>query len=53
VEQRTIGSDQVSAIGLGLMGMSEFYGAAERTQSLQVIHHALDQGINSLDRADI
>jgi len=53
MKQRTIGGDRVSAIGLGLMGMSEFYGAADRAQSLGVIHHALDHGVNLLDTADM
>lgn len=53
MKQRAIGSDQVSAIGLGLMGMSEFYGASDRAQSIRVIHHALDHGVNFLDTADM
>lgn len=53
MKQRTIGAAQVSAIGLGLMGMSEFYGAADRAQSIEVIHHALDHGVNLLDTADM
>lgn len=43
----------ISAVGLGLMGMSEFYGPAEDTRSIGVIHRALDLGINFLDTADI
>jgi aryl-alcohol dehydrogenase-like predicted oxidoreductase len=35
------------------MGMSEFYGAADRAQSVSVIHHALDTGVNFLDTADM
>ncbi|MBZ0113142.1 MAG: aldo/keto reductase [Thermoanaerobaculia bacterium] len=53
MKQRTIGNHEVSAIGLGLMGMSEFYGASDRKQSLSVIHHALDHGVNLLDTADM
>lgn len=53
MKQRTIGADAVSVIGLGCMGMSEFYGEADRTQSIQVIHHALDVGVNFLDTADM
>lgn len=53
MKQRQIGSDSVSAIGLGLMGMSEFYGAADRAQSLRVIQHALDTGVTLLDTADM
>ena len=44
---------QVSALGLGCMGMSEFYGPADDAQSLAVLHHALDIGINFLDTADM
>ena len=40
-------------MGLGLMGMSEFYGPAEDTRSIAVIHRALDLGINFLDTADV
>ncbi len=53
MKQRSIGSDTVSAIGLGCMGMSEFYGEADRAQSIGVIHHALDHGVNFLDTADM
>ncbi len=42
----------VSAIGLGCMGMSEFYGASDRKQSTAVIHEALALGVNFFDSAD-
>ena len=44
---------EVSVIGLGCMGMSAFYGPADETTSVGVIHRALELGINFLDTADI
>ncbi|MGE5450473.1 MAG: aldo/keto reductase [Acidobacteriota bacterium] len=53
--QRTLGRNgpQVSALGLGCMGMSDFYGAADDARSLAVLNHALDVGISLLDTADM
>ncbi len=53
MEKRKCGPLQVSAIGLGLMSMSGVYGEAKDEESIGVIHHALDRGIDFLDSADM
>jgi aryl-alcohol dehydrogenase-like predicted oxidoreductase len=51
---RTLGSDlQVSALGLGCMGMSEFYGAADEGEAKAVIGRALELGVTFFDTADM
>lgn len=50
--QRMLG-DQVGALGLGCMGMSEFYGHGDDARSVRTIHAALDAGVNLLDTADL
>jgi len=54
MEQRQLGKTgpQVSALGLGCMGMSGMYGPSERGESIATIHAALDAGINLIDTGD-
>jgi aryl-alcohol dehydrogenase-like predicted oxidoreductase len=55
METRTLGTSglEVSALGLGCMGMSEFYGRGDDEESVATIHRALDLGITFLDTADM
>jgi aryl-alcohol dehydrogenase-like predicted oxidoreductase len=55
MERRDLGGRglEVSALGLGCMGMSEFYGTRDGTESIATIHRALDLGMNFLDTADM
>ena len=52
---KTLGKtgEQLSAIGLGCMGMSFAYGQADEQESIRTLHKALDSGINFWDTADM
>jgi aryl-alcohol dehydrogenase-like predicted oxidoreductase len=55
MEQVALGTQglNVSRLGLGCMGMSDFYGASDEQGSLRTIHAAIDDGVNFLDTADM
>jgi aryl-alcohol dehydrogenase-like predicted oxidoreductase len=50
--RRKLGESEVGAVGLGCMGMSEFYGPADDARSIEVIHRALELGIDFFDTSD-
>src|SRR3954465_5742016 len=55
MRQRTLGNQglTVSALGLGCMGMSEFYGEGDESEAIATIQRALELGVNFLDTADM
>jgi aryl-alcohol dehydrogenase-like predicted oxidoreductase len=56
MKTRTLGRSKgldVSAIGLGCMGMSEFYGSGDDAEAIRTIHRAIDLGVTLLDTADM
>ncbi|MDQ4004575.1 MAG: aldo/keto reductase, partial [Actinomycetota bacterium] len=55
MRQRSLGSEglTVSELGLGCMGMSEFYGTGDEDESVATIHGAIEVGVTSLDTADM
>lgn len=53
METRRLGPLEVSAMGLGCMGMSEFYGPTDEAEAIATIHRALDLGVTLLDTSDM
>jgi len=53
MDTRKLGSLEVSAIGLGCMGMSAFYGTADEGEAIATIHRGLELGVTFLDTADM
>jgi aryl-alcohol dehydrogenase-like predicted oxidoreductase len=53
MKRRKLGSLEVSALGLGCMGMSAFYGSADQREAIAAIHRALELGIDFLDTAQL
>ncbi len=50
---RRLGALEVSAQGLGCMGMSDFYGSTDEAESIATIHRAIELGVTLLDTADM
>src|SRR5437870_361338 len=53
MNHRKLGTLDVSALGLGCMGMSAFYGSTDEDEAISTIHRALELGINFLDTAQL
>lgn len=53
MKTRKLGGLEVSALGLGCMGMSEFYGPTDEAEAIATIHRALELGVTFLDTADM
>ena len=53
MQQRQLGTLSVSALGLGCMGMSAFYGSTDTDESIATIHRALDLGVTFFDTAEL
>jgi aryl-alcohol dehydrogenase-like predicted oxidoreductase len=53
MQRRKLGQLEVSALGLGCMGMSEFHGQRNDDEFIATIHRAIDAGVDFIDRADM
>lgn len=53
MQRRHLGNLEVSAIGLGCMGMSDFYGGRDEDEAIATLHRAIDLGVTFLDTADM
>ena len=53
MEHRKLGKIDVSAIGLGCMGLSQAYGVQDETSSIQTLHRAVELGVTFFDTAEV